>query len=50
MEERLDAELLKILACPACRKALTQNDPQILVCSGCGKRYPVEGGIPRLIV
>jgi uncharacterized protein YbaR (Trm112 family) len=50
MENRLDPELLKILACPACRKPLAQPDEKTLTCAACGRRYPVESGIPRLIV
>lgn len=45
----LDARLLAILACPACRAKLTESG-ESLSCSGCGKSYPVKDGIPRLIV
>lgn len=45
----LDARLLAILACPACRAKLEEK-ADALVCSECGKSYAVKDGIPRLIV
>lgn len=47
----LDPGLLAILACPACRAALTE-DPVAseLICSGCGRAYPVRDAIPVLLV
>lgn len=47
----LDPDLLKILACPACKKPLEhQLDPEALSCAACGRTYPVEDGIPVLLV
>jgi uncharacterized protein YbaR (Trm112 family) len=47
----VDAELLKILACPACKKSLEYvREPESLDCRACGKRYPVKDGIPILLV
>lgn len=47
----IDAELLKILACPACKKPLAYNaSPEALDCAACRKRYPVRDGIPVLLV
>jgi uncharacterized protein len=46
----LDPGLMALLACPACRKPLSQPDESSLRCAGCGKSYPVIDGIPRLIV
>jgi uncharacterized protein YbaR (Trm112 family) len=40
--------LLKILACPLCKKDLKLKKDK-LVCSHCGKEYPVKKGIPRLL-
>jgi len=37
------------LACPACLSALRFGPDQI-VCTGCGRIYPVIDGIPVLIV
>jgi len=47
----LDPELLKILACPACKKPLT-HDPKrpSLDCAACRKYYPVRDGIPILLI
>ena len=45
----LDARLLAILSCPACRGAL-QEGAEELRCAACGRRYPVEAGIPDLTV
>lgn len=52
----LDADLLAILACPACRSPLRVDDAaQELVCTdvtqaGCGLAYPVREDIPVLLV
>jgi uncharacterized protein len=37
------------LACPACLKGL-RLDAGKMVCTGCGRRYPVVDGIPVLIL
>ena len=42
-------ELLEILACPAC-KAKVRLEGEALVCEGCGRRYPIEDGIPIMLV
>lgn len=46
----MDASLLAILVCPACRQPLV-DDRQTLICSGsdCRRRYPVRDQIPTLI-
>ena len=49
----LDKDLLDILACPACRAEvrLEGAPPQErIVCTSCGKRYPVRDGIPIMLV
>lgn len=43
-----DASVVKLLACPACRGALSAI-PERLVCGSCGLAYPVRDGIPILI-
>jgi len=47
----MDAELLKILACPACKGDVKQVDDE-LVCQNktCSKRFPIRDGIPIMIV
>jgi uncharacterized protein YbaR (Trm112 family) len=44
-----DASILAQLACPACHGDLRLEDLR-LVCSACGRRYPIVDGIPALIV
>jgi uncharacterized protein len=47
----LDARLLEILVCPACRDALQHKERRrVLVCDGCGRQYPVRDGIPVMLV
>ena len=51
LDHALDPELLAILACPACRSDLAdQQADRELVCTGCGRAYPVRDGIPVLLV
>lgn len=47
----LDARLLELLVCPACKGALAYRpaDPEALDCPSCRLRYPVRDGIPALI-
>ena len=48
---KLDAALLDILACPACKASLRADDAASeLVCTGCGLAYPVRDDIPVLLV
>ena len=42
-------ELIEILACPVC-KAPVRLDDETLVCESCGRRYPIEDGIPIMLV
>ena len=47
----LDPELLKILACPACKSPLRYDrERERLSCHACRRRYPVRDGIPILLV
>ena len=47
----IDAELLEILACPSCRATVEYIEAeQVIVCSGCGYRYPVRDGIPVMLI
>lgn len=49
----IDESFLKILACPACseRPPVKLDASQSkLVCSVCGRRYPIKEGIPVMLV
>jgi uncharacterized protein YbaR (Trm112 family) len=42
-------ELLDILACPVCKTAVRLEGDE-LVCDTCHRRYPIEDGIPIMLV
>ena len=44
----IDKELLDILACPVCKSEVSQ-DGNFIVCSKCGRRYPIKDGIPVML-
>ncbi len=47
----IDKELLEILACPACKSPLKEEQESLLCTSAsCSLRYPVRDGIPVLLV
>lgn len=47
----LDERLLEILVCPACRSGLEHKERRhVLVCSGCGRRFPVRDSIPVMLL
>jgi hypothetical protein len=45
----LDKELLDILACPICKKAIVEEKEE-LICRACRKAYPVREGIPVMLI
>jgi len=45
----IDKELLNILACPACKADVKLEDEKI-VCTKCGRRYPIRDGIPIMLI
>ena len=47
----LNPELLKILACPACKSPVLENQ-ETLRCqnSNCGLSYPIREGIPVMLI
>lgn len=51
-DERLLPEgLLEIMQCPSCGGELVERlQPPSLVCTQCGLRYPVDDGIPVMLV
>ena len=47
----LAPELLEILVCPKCKGPLEyQMAPEQLVCRACKLAYPIEDGIPVMLV
>lgn len=45
----LDPRLLEILCCPACHGDLVEK-PEGMHCQSCGLLYPIEDGIPVMLV
>ncbi len=45
----ISEELLKILACPACKVSVRLEDNK-LICDECGRRYRIEDGIPVMLI
>jgi uncharacterized protein len=50
----IDAELLELLACPsddhATLREETREGADVLVCTHCASTFPIEDGIPVLLV
>ena len=47
----ISEELLRVLACPKCHGDLRVNDaPPALECERCRLRYPIDDGIPVMLV
>ena len=42
-------ELLEILACPLCKTEVKLENDRI-VCTNCGRRYPVRDDIPVMLI
>ena len=45
----VNKELLEIIACPKCKKDVVLEKGKI-VCTGCGRRYPIKNDIPIMMV
>lgn len=45
----IDEELLEILACPICKTEVVLEGERI-VCTKCGRRYPIRDDIPVMLV
>ena len=45
----IDKELMDILACPLCKTCVKQEGDRI-VCSKCGRRYPIKDDIPIMLI
>lgn len=44
----MDKDLLKILACPVCKAGVKLAEDKI-VCTKCGRKYPVKDNIPIML-
>lgn len=42
-------ELLEILACPVCKEEVRLEGDR-LICTQCGRRYPIRDGIPVMLI
>lgn len=47
-EDVIDEELLDVLACPHCKGEVVLEGEK-LVCSNCGREFPIEDGIPHML-
>ena len=45
----IDDELLDILACPLCKTHVALESRK-LVCTNCGRKYPIREGIPIMLI
>jgi hypothetical protein len=45
----LPADLLELLVCPIDKAPVRQAGDR-LICTRCGRRYPIEDGIPNMLV
>ena len=45
----IDPALLEILACPACKTEVKLQGDR-LICTRCGRRYPIRDGIPVMLI
>jgi uncharacterized protein YbaR (Trm112 family) len=45
----ISPELLAILVCPVDKQELRLED-STLICTVCGRTYPIEDGIPNMLV
>ncbi|OIO62013.1 tetraacyldisaccharide 4'-kinase [Candidatus Woesearchaeota archaeon CG_4_10_14_0_2_um_filter_33_10] len=51
IEEPIPKKLFKILACPICKSNFRYNKNKTkLICIKCNTAYPIENGIPVLIL
>lgn len=47
----IDETLAQLLVCPADKSDLIQDvEAKRLVCTSCGRRYPVQDGIPIMLI
>jgi uncharacterized protein YbaR (Trm112 family) len=51
VSELLDETLARVLVCTVDKADLTEDvEARLLICTECGRRYPVVDGIPNMVV
>lgn len=45
----IDKKLLEILACPLDKRPVILKE-EYLICTECGRRYPIRDGIPVMLI
>lgn len=45
----IDKKLLEILACPLCKTDVELKGDK-LICTNCGRRYPIRDDIPIMLI
>ncbi|MDR4503668.1 MAG: Trm112 family protein [Candidatus Scalindua sp.] len=45
----IDKKLLEILACPLCKTDVKLEEDK-LICTNCGRRYPIRDDIPIMLI
>jgi uncharacterized protein YbaR (Trm112 family) len=47
----LNKDILDVIACPKCKSSLQlSKDETFLICKKCSVKYPIEDGIPELLI
>ncbi len=41
--------MIDVLACPGCRSGIAEAAPDLLSCTGCGRTFPVDDGVVRML-
>jgi uncharacterized protein YbaR (Trm112 family) len=49
MQKQLTEQSLALLACPVCHAPLVILQQEAVLCTGCGRRYPIRDGLPVLL-
>lgn len=46
----MESSLFSLLACPKCHGKLQQEQSSALTCSSCHLAFPIENGLPILLI
>jgi uncharacterized protein YbaR (Trm112 family) len=49
MQKQLTENELTLLVCPVCHARLALLKQEAVLCTGCGRRYPIRDGLPVLL-